>query len=763
MKRRDAIRLIGFTGGAIAAFPIDLFSKTLEQEKQLAQEEINQIFKNLKDEPAAQTEVRVERGGPRLFLNDKEVYPLLALSVGMLDTADEFSAAGINFFAPILGMRSAWLGYDQYDFSIFDEYFAQLLAINPNTYFLPRLHLNTPVWWKEAHPEEMIEYGQPYDEKNYNINPPMRDGGHRWGLGLEHWEASWASKAWQEDTGKMIRAFVEHIDNSPLRSRIMGYQPTTGFTGEWGYFGPHSLPDYSIPMQKACGKIPDAESRLNTTYGLLRDPAKEKDVIEFYRKFHDVHADAITYFVKIIKEASHRKILCGVFYTYLLENVIMQEIGNLAPEPVLKSPYIDYIVSPYSYLHTNKPDRPRWTSDIYDDADNWLGRARGVGGDGAYRVLYESIKRHQKLFIVEMDPSTYLEKKQPYSEGGSGHETEEGTLKILQRDLGQMFAQGCGGWLYDFGSIRGGVGWYSSKPIINQIKKFVKLGERRKHLDISSVAEMAAVYDAKSFFVTQHWTKMAPYHGLGCMYIDYFNHWFLACQLRTFHRMGAPMDYLLRSDLTREDLKRYKLLFMPNLFYLTEKEMTSLRAVLKDSGATVVWYYAPGFVTTKKLDLMQMERLTGFNLNIIEEPGPLMINSKINGAGIDMNFGVSKPEHPRFSVKDHDVEILGHWTDREEVAFARKEFDGWTSIYLGAAPLPVEILRWLAGQAGVRIWCSKPDIIYATLDAGMIVATEKGERELKFTEPMVSAEGSNFAKVHRLNMDFGDVKIFMAA
>ncbi|HID33945.1 MAG TPA: hypothetical protein EYP25_05130, partial [Anaerolineae bacterium] len=31
---------------------------------------------------------------------------------------------------------------------------------------------------------------------------------------------------------------------------------------------------------------------------------------------------------------------------------------------------------------------------------------RGIAGDGGYRVLLESVKRHGKLFFVEIDPST---------------------------------------------------------------------------------------------------------------------------------------------------------------------------------------------------------------------------------------------------------------------------------------------------------------------------------------------------------------------
>jgi len=112
------------------------------------------------------------------------------------------------------------------------------------------------------------------------------------------------------------------------------------------------------------------------------------------------------------KRLRGRRILCGAFFGYLLENVHIQEGGHLSPERVLATRMLIFLASPYSYQHTNlMPRKERWESDMVDDAGNWLGRARGVGGDGGYRVLVESIHRHGKLFFVEIDPTTYLEPK----------------------------------------------------------------------------------------------------------------------------------------------------------------------------------------------------------------------------------------------------------------------------------------------------------------------------------------------------------------
>jgi hypothetical protein len=280
---------------------------------------------------------------------------------------------------------------------------------------------------------------------------------------------------------------------------------------------------------------------------------------------------------------------------------------------------------------------------------------------------------------------------------------------------------------------------------------------------MSPVADVAAVYDAKSFFATSHWKQEEPFHtGAGQM--DFFGHWFLDAQARTLHRMGTPVDFLYRFDLTEEDAQRHKLLFMVNLFALTGGETDRIRAILKGSGCTVVWYYAPGFVAPGKLDRAQMERLTGFSFRVIEEPGPLLIRSSIEAEGelIAIPFGVRKKVFPRFAVTDPDARVLGSWLDGKGPALATKEVDGWNSVYCGGAPLPVEILRWFARQAGAGLWSDRPDVVIGTRGSAALVATERGKRLLRIPVPMAPASGGEPRTEHALDLDFGEVRLFIA-
>lgn len=263
----------------------------------------------LKGEPAVHAEIRTERGAPRLFINGDETYPLLAWSWSLLQAAPLVKQAGIKILHPVLGLNLVWLESGEYDWSKFDEFFDQLLALHPTAFFLPRVQLDVPDWWRKSHPDEMIvpaiPIGAEGNERYHKaeLNP---EGGWHWGIHLS--EPSMASEVWKNDMEKIFRAFLQHIENSPLRSRIIGYQIASGIYGEWHYFMAEFLPDLSQPMIQKLGYIPDAEARLKTSFGLLRDPAKEKNVIEFYHRFHE---EILPIRFSILPELSKKKPVAG--------------------------------------------------------------------------------------------------------------------------------------------------------------------------------------------------------------------------------------------------------------------------------------------------------------------------------------------------------------------------------------------------------------------------------------------------------------------
>jgi hypothetical protein len=74
--------------------------------------------------------------------------------------------------------------------------------------------------------------------------------------------------------------------------------------------------------------------------------------------------------------------------------------------------------------------------------------------------------------------------------------------------------------------------------------------------------------------------------------------------------------------------------------------------------------------------------------------------------------------------------------------------------------VPIAILRWLAAEAGVPLWSSRSDIVYATRDVTMLVATEPGARTLTLPQAHMPVDGGPAARQHSLNLAVGDVRIF---
>ena len=94
------------------------------------------------------------------------------------------------------------------------------------------------------------------------------------------------------------------------------------------------------------------------------------------------------------------------------------------------------------------------------------------------------------------------------------------------------------------------------------------------------------------------------------------------------------------------------------------------------------------------------------------------------------------------------------------IAFAAGNHRGFRSVYVGTAPLPIQALRRLAETSGVHLWSNRPDIVYASRGAAMVVATQDGVSEINWPSPMEPVEGGSPSSRHTCDLKFGDVRIF---
>ena len=86
MNRRDALKYVGATIGTIPFANLPSFGMFEHQSVVLDDDVLKQLDR-IKSEPACRCEVRMERGGARLFLNGKEEFPFFAVSSSPLRTA----------------------------------------------------------------------------------------------------------------------------------------------------------------------------------------------------------------------------------------------------------------------------------------------------------------------------------------------------------------------------------------------------------------------------------------------------------------------------------------------------------------------------------------------------------------------------------------------------------------------------------------------------------------------------------------------------
>jgi hypothetical protein len=361
-------------------------------------------------------QVKIYHGTPTVFINDiPYFYRLMWGSPPTTDgyvldaCARRYAEANVHLFTFDMGTGGTtpdWCGpkpdiEGHIDLSTLYTRFHHVLDADPEARFHIRVHLEMPPWWQDLYPQEceLVSDGRRLCQ-------------------------SFASKIWRKQAKEFIRTLITHISEIGLSERVVAYQCGTGSSGEW-VKGPSAMGlvcgDYSKPMQDyfqgwlrqyykddvfafrsawadssvnfSKATVPSPEAQFTTTQYTFRNPKKERSVIDYYHALSDLCADLLIDFCATVRKATEGKALAGAFYGYLMELAwnagffgegvdseysTYQRSGHLGLAKVLKSPEVDFLVSPYSYGF------------------------RGIGGEGCAMQPTESLRIHNKLYIFEL-------------------------------------------------------------------------------------------------------------------------------------------------------------------------------------------------------------------------------------------------------------------------------------------------------------------------------------------------------------------------
>lgn len=683
--------------------------------------------------------IKSHHGIPTVFIKDKpRFYSLMWGSAptpegyALQECARRYAAAGVHFFTFDMGTAGNppdWCGpkpglTGHIDFSSLETRFQHVIKSDPGACFHLRVHLEMPEWWQRLYPLEceLVSDGRRLCQ-------------------------SFASKIWRDQANAFLEALISYIIKIGLEERVIAYQCGTGSTGEW-VKGPSAMGlvcgDYSQPMQQHfqtwlrqlyhddisllrsawdnpgvnfdTAAVPSADVQFKTSQYTFRNPRKEQQVIDYYRCLSDLCADLLIEFCTTVKKNTAGKALAGAFYGYLMELAwnagffgegldseysTYQRSGHLGLSKVLNSPFVDFLVSPYSYGF------------------------RGIGGECCAMPPSESIRFHHKLYIIEDDTRTHLTTHDHPNYGKT--DTLEESFAILKRNFAYAITHGSGIWWLGGGSPQTPHIDISQEPELYLLMgQFQKIGRFALILNRASSSEIAVLIDDESFYY--EWLK----NSLDIPLIFQQRLWGLP-------HLGAPFDVYLLDDFISGQLKPYKLYIFLNAFHIDKNRRKALKQEIQKNGRVALWIYAPGYIaddcsTANMHDLtcisfVEGEHPWGPMINLIDFTHPIT-----QGLPHELSWGTNSLLGPVFHVADPGVKVLGNVVysqGRCQPGFVVKEFPEWKSIYCAVPNIPANILRGIAAYAGVHIFGTDGDVLYATDELLAIHTASGGKRILK--------------------------------
>jgi hypothetical protein len=611
----------------------------------------------------------------------------------------EIAAAGVHLYCDWFGSSTdsdmGHVAAERYDYSRYDRYFAAILDVDPQAYFLPHVGVTGARWWQQSHPEEMCQF------ENGGKGP-----------------TSFASEPWRRQMSDDLRRLIAYLRQAPYADRIIGYTFFNGYTAEWQMWGTWktSRDDYSLPALRAfraflqgryrtdqrlqaawadpgvtlaTAGMPGWAQRRPAGTQVLRDLEREWQAIDFYEFISAMDADALLCVARVMREATHGQSLVGTYYAYLTAHGInQQDSGHLAAQRVFDSPDIDFLMSPPNYWY------------------------RKPGEACTFMSASDSLRLRGKLWLDESDHRTHLTDP---SAGYGRAATLAQTRGVFWRELAEVLTKRAAVSWFDMSG-----GWYSHPQVLADVGRGYRmmresLPERRPF-----APEIGVFVDPESFYY------MRPTDANAALDLR---------QVATMPQSGAPWDFCLLADIGDARLPDYKLYLFLNAFRIDPARREAIHRKLKRNAATAVFAYAPGYYGPQGPSLASMQALTGIRIGMADvayAPQILIEPQDPLAAGLIASKPLGFPHlavSPMFYADDPGARVAGRLLGSGRPGLVVKPMDGWTSIYSAAMHLPPALIRNIVRAAGVHVWIETDDAIYADNQfVGLHAATDGTKR-----------------------------------
>lgn len=623
-----------------------------------------------------------DKGVSKISINGKIFEPLSFRSFRPEQrNITDFHKAGIRLMSilhtgldctldvPYSPFGESWMGPGQYDFSAIDRQMDLFIQHAPDTYFNIMLQLDTRDWYVKSNECNSNSY--------WNLVEMV---GHL---------------PWREDTARFLQDMLRYFEEK-YGDRIFAYSLFCGASTEWytnsqGNGRPEAMIRYH-PLKEAAFrkfindpsvKLLPLETLHKTGNGVFRDPVTDAASLQYWKFHHQIIADGIVYFAKKSQEVLQHQKLLGLYYGYLtqLDNKRLLEEGHLGYEQVWACPDIDMIFAPAKY-----------------------GQPRNFEGASGFLLTLDSLRLHNKLLFQEIDHTTYIapqtvENGRRIPGSNTKLKDEFQTIQVLRREFVLTRVKQASLWWFDFFG-----GYFYAQPLMKEIAKMVQMQQQQlRHLQLESVAEIAVFGDVGSMYYTQAFSSVAS---------D-----LLVAPPDELARIGAPYDIYNFSDLDhpRLSLKKYKLIIFLNAFRIEKQKMDFIQSNVKSEGRTILWLYAPHYIGEKGFSVDGISVATDFTVKERKESSA-QVTLSTTGIFANLNpkagYGFSKPVSPNFQIEDKEVEVLGRYTKDQEVVFALKRMNNYTSVYSAAGNIPAQAYREIARKAGVHIYYEGTDPVY---------------------------------------------------